>query len=465
MADSIPPDTLVHLAPELVELILSYLTPKELLNFGQTCQRASAFVRPSNKVLWKAAYLQIFDNPLHVWNQLLPSARAKNRDRETKWDWHYEVQRNYLAFNAVCQTSNEALLADPEKVITACQDLIDTASHSTDGDGQCVPRSRNIDFLDRLFRTAPNPEKIIHDYHTDIGSLSLPLEFNFDTTRPMTRSMLLRQAEIPEWASRFHIFYGMTTREEESLRSKGLARGLAYDWTVTGHAAEYGPFLRDGSGAVNWPILEAVMSLMMRIFENAKGTLYRVPKGFKHNIPYLLPLDPSYPDDWAGVNRSWVGTYAFLDYRALVHYNFANNLEYPLDLGSYDEAHGDLMRLKLSLSDPNELQDDSRLQTKLPRGSDLPVLYFTGTSNGRPIRRPSINVRGFAALIPGSRQVRWRFIIRYAGADQWQLDGVQPAGVRSGGIYGLWSHVEHEDHGPTGPFCYFPLEMVGRKTF
>ena len=30
----------------------------------------------------------------------------------------------------------------------------------------------------------------------------------------------------------------------------------------------------------------------------------------------------------------------------------------------------------------------------------------------------------------------------YAGNDQWQLEGVQPGGIRSGGIYGLWSHVD-----------------------
>ena len=62
------------------------------------------------------------------------------------------------------------------------------------------------------------------------------------------------------------------------------------------------------------------------------------------------------------------------------------------------------------------------------------------------------------SLVPGGREVRWRFVIGYAGHDQWQLEGVQPGGIRSGGIYGLWAHVDHDPHGPIGPFSYFPIE-------
>ena len=51
---------------------------------------------------------------------------------------------------------------------------------------------------------------------------------------------------------------------------------------------------------------------------------------------------------------------------------------------------------------------------------------------------------------------------RYAGADQWQLEGVQPGGIRSGPIYGLWTHVEHDENGPTGPFYYCPLALCDR---
>jgi hypothetical protein len=82
-----------------------------------------------------------------------------------------------------------------------------------------------------------------------------------------------------------------------------------------------------------------------------------------------------------------------------------------MDLGGYEEACGDLMRLELKIDDCEDLQHDARLQTKLPYCTDLPVLYFRGTSNGRS-QRPTIAVRGSASLTTGAKHVRWRFIIR-----------------------------------------------------
>lgn len=454
-----PSSALIELAPELLELVLSYLDPHDLVSFAYTCQRANEFTRPSNQILWRSAFLQVFDDPKIAWELLVPTARQENRNRESTWDWFREVQQRFNAFNAVCQTTNATLLVDPEPIITTLLDVLETASYST-ATNALSRSSLNLDFLDRLFRVAPNPEKIVHDYHRDIESVSLPLDLMADASRPLTRSMLGRRSTtIPEWASRLHIFYGMTKREDESVRAKSSARALVYDWGVTGPNADYGPFKKDKSGVVNWQTLEAITSLMHRIFDTiCKAHRLRTPSGFRNSIPDMLLLDPLNRDDWAGVTRVWMGTYAFLDYRALVHYNFANHLEYHMDLGDYEEACGDLMRLDLEIDDSEQLRKDSRLQTDLPYCKDLPKLYFSGQSSGRPSGRPYILVRGCVCLVPGGRQVRWRFIISYAGADQWQLEGVQPGGVRSGGIYGLWSHVDHDDHGPMGPFCYFPLE-------
>lgn len=50
-------------------------------------------------------------------------------------------------------------------------------------------------------------------------------------------------------------------------------------------------------------------------------------------------------------------------------------------------------------------------------------------------------------------------LLSYHGSDQWQLEGVQPGGVRSGCIYGLWSSCGHEEGGPVGPFIYAPEEL------
>ncbi|KAF2107499.1 hypothetical protein BDV96DRAFT_653591 [Lophiotrema nucula] len=448
-----PQDGLIHLAPELLELILAYLTPFDLHRFGQTCHRAKAFIRPNNAILWKSAFLQVFDNPKHSWDALTPSARAGIRQLEEQWDWYTELNRRLKAYKAICTDSNVSLLTNIDDTMTALLDVARTLSLQDDDERI----SLNLKFLDQLFKKAPDPEKIVHDYHRDFESPSLPLEFIADADRPLTRSMMRRAAAIPKWASHFHILYGPTLREAESLRAKASARALVYDWSFIGINAEWGPLMNDNSGNVNWSLTEAIMSLMIRIFNNTRGTSFRSPIGFRSNI--MLPISSASPKDWAGVTRDFVGTYGFLDYRALVHYNFANGMEYPMDLASYEEASGDLMRLKLMINETEEIRNDVRLRTKLPFCEDLPPIFFNGTSKGRGGARPAISVRGFARLVPAGASVRWRFIIRYGGADQWQLDGVQPCGVRTGGIFGLWSHVDHDDNGPTGPFAYWPAEI------
>ncbi|KAF2253674.1 hypothetical protein BU26DRAFT_228049 [Trematosphaeria pertusa] len=457
IAPPAPSGMLVVLAPELLELILSYLEPQHLTSFGQTCARARDFIRPNNQILWKASFLQVWDHPKHVWSLLTPSARAVNRDRESSWDWYREVYRRCKAFNVLCRCNSGVRPANVEDIVPPLLDVLDTASYSDIAeDGSRA--SLNLEFLHRLLQRCPEFDRVVHDYHKDIESISLPLELLTDSDRPITRSMLARRVTVPEWASRFHTFYGITQREEDSVRSKAAARALVYDWSVTAPNADFGPLVKDGSGTVHWQTVEAIGSLMHRIFATTLKAYRLSVSGFQVNVPFLLPPSPV-AEDWAGITGTWMGTYAFLDYRALVHYNFSHNFEYPMDLGEYEEACGDLMRLKLKLGDSEELQQDRRLQTDLPYCKDLPKLFFTGSSGGRQIGRPSIRVRGFACLTPGGRQVRWRFIIRYAGSDQWQLEGVQPGGIRSGGIYGLWSHVDHDDHGAMGPFFYAPSEL------
>lgn len=188
--------------------------------------------------------------------------------------------------------------------------------------------------------------------------------------------------------------------------------------------------------------------------------LYRIiiPQGFHYGIPYRTLPDPTVPEDWAGAQGSWVGTYAFLDYADLHSFNVGQRHGQRTSLEDEREACGDLMTLDLKLD--SSLKVDPRLKTDLPICDDLPMLYFSGMSRGFDgAYRPPIGVRGSVSLVPGGREVRWRFLINYGGEDQWQLEGVQAGGIRSGGIYGIWSHVGHTAHGPTGPFCYFPQQL------
>ncbi|KAL1608199.1 hypothetical protein SLS60_003138 [Paraconiothyrium brasiliense] len=403
------PETVVELAPELLELILSYLRPQELVRFGATCRRAHDFINSTNQLLWKETFLQVFDDPKHVWGALVPTARAHNQPREALWDWHRELVRRAEAYNLVVEADRDTLAPEIDNVAATLLDIQYTASCAST-DETDSPVSLNIIYLNRLVQRAPDFDSIVHDFSRHPSSLSVPRDLKMDLDRPVTRSMLTRVA--PECASRLHIIYGPTEREEDSTAAKAAARAIVYDWNVTSEDAEYGPFQKDGSGAVNWQSVEAISSLMHRIFDTALKAYHLHPTGFDVHVPRKQPIDAAVPLDWAGVTGTWAGTYAFLDYRALVHYNFAHNLEHPLDLGNYEEACGDLMRLDLELDESGKLENDERLQSDLPHCEDLPKLYFEGTSTRQATERPSIGVRGVACLVPGGREVRWRIIIR-----------------------------------------------------
>ncbi|OCK85508.1 hypothetical protein K432DRAFT_343109 [Lepidopterella palustris CBS 459.81] len=461
-----PSSSLLKLAPELLENIFSFLNPHDVVNFGRTCHRANAFIRPTNQILWRNAFLHDFDDPQYAWAALLPTARAANKHKESQWDWYRELRRRLLMLRAIRDGAHDALHPPNEDFIETLMDIFETAVSAEDPDRKQARQgtSLNLKFLDDLFRTIPRAEHLIHDFHRDIESLSFPLEGIPGLNRPLTRSMVPFQ-RVSETASRFHVYYGRTEREKSSPRAKASARAFVYDFSVTGSDADHGPFKKDKSGLINWPVLEACSSLMIRNFEIARGGHIETPTGFKNSIPHLLPVSPLCPEDWAGVSGAWLGTYAFLDYRDLFHYNFAHHVGHGAGLETYEEACGDLMQLELKLCEDDELKNDPRFDTDLPVCDDLPMLYFRGMSSGHRSGRPRIGVRGAVSLVPGGQQVRWRFLISYAGADQWQLEGVQPGGVRSGGIFGLWTHCDHDENGPVGPFCYYPLCLCSKASF
>lgn len=198
------PGSLVELAPELLELVLSYLGPHDLTRFGQTCRRAHDFIRPTNQLLWKQTFLHLFDHPKHVWDRLVPTARAQNQPREALWDWHRELVRRTKAYNLALACDPETLAPEIDNVVKTLLDIEQTASCSA-ATGDASPVSFNVMYLNRLMRRAPDFDSIVHDFSRHPSSLAVPREQKMDLPRPVTRSMLRRASVAPEWASRFHV--------------------------------------------------------------------------------------------------------------------------------------------------------------------------------------------------------------------------------------------------------------------
>jgi hypothetical protein len=71
-------------------------------------------------------------------------------------------------------------------------------------------------------------------------------------------------------------------------------------------------------------------------------------------------------------------------------------------------------------------------------------------------------VRYFIMLNPRLLRVT-NICFSYRSQEQWQLEGVQPGGVRSGPVYGVWTQWGHEDHSPVGAFLYVPEELCKKQ--
>lgn len=452
---------LTDLPQEILGNIVSFLDPKDIVSLGQTCRGAYTFISPSNQILWRNAFLQIFDDPEEAWSKLPPSYAVERQ----QWDWYTVLKRRFAALAALYSRwpiEDEAEVSEQHRL--ALLSIIDTAKFAPSAaelaQGK-LPQvddrsSLNLQLLDKIPQRFHGFDRLIFEAFKHEG----PLQSSY-IGRRFTRSVAhaLREEGRPESASRLHALFGLTMHERLTPNSRGMARRKVYDWSLTNEDTDYGPFKMDGSGKVNWSLLEGACSTISRSFELCVDGHLALPHGMSYAIPYRTLPDPSVPHDWARVQGSFLGTYAFIDYSDLLAFNTGTALAFDRrpDLTDEPEACGALLRMDLKLDD--RVKGDPILNTKVPMCTDLPPLYFSGQSRGQGYSHPLTAVKGFAALVPGGREVRWKFIVAYNGVDQWQLEGVQPGGVRSGGIYGVWSQVDHEPHGPIGPFCYFPAEL------
>lgn len=420
--------TLLRLPQEILSQILSDLYPADVVHVGQTCSIARAFVVPTNTLLWKAVYLQLFDDPRS--SRVSPSYphRHQHVDNVDKsWNWHSGLKRRCLALKAIDPRSygdfDQGELSIDEIAETLLE-IIDTAkSQPTEAEtargvkAQVDDRSSlNLRALTSTTLTRgmwPRLENFIQDSHVRVTEEDEVARGS--SCRPVTRSMTMSgpKGSRTDAQSRLHVLYGLTERETGKRAIKGPARRMVYNWSHPVPDNDYGPFSTDGKGDINWPLLEALMVVILRNFGLCVEGRLAIPPGFYYSIPYRTLLDPTVPEDWAKVTGAWVGTYSFLDYADLFNFNTWNDVRTRPSLEEVPEACGDLMRLDLKL-DPS-LKTDPKLQTRMPVCGDLPTLYFSGDSRSYdPFGQPRllIGFKGMAALCPGSREVRWKFIIR-----------------------------------------------------
>lgn len=431
--------TLIDLPQEVLGAILSLLEAPDVVRFGRSCHRALDFINPSNQLLWRDVFLHVYDDPKLAWNAYV----ASYQNARPHWDWHQELKSRSLAIKVIRRRWTEN--TDPDNYetnINSLLSIIDTAKSRPSEIDLAEGRTARAD--DRSSKNLQLLSSILYQYEGglerlmfDSGKSTTRLASD-DLGRPQTRAMTSanKDRSRSDACRRLHTLYGLSARDRYERRH--FYRRYVYDWALTSAATDFGPFDRKGSGRVNWMLLEAVMACISQAFQEVAAGQLSAPQGLFYSIPHRTLPNPTVPEDWAGVTGVWLGTYAFLDYSSLLAFNAGLvdvGIGRSFDLRDEPEVCGDLLRMELKLDD--SVRTHALLQTNVPICDDLPPLYFTGDSRGTDYpSHPRTTIKGSAALTVGGREVKWKIIVEYHGVDQWQLEGVQPGGVRSGGIFG-----------------------------
>lgn len=456
---------LLDLPSEILGEILANLRYDDCLHAFATCRHLQSFSH--DQLLWRAVFLHDFDDPRHRHRDLNGTAEVAYKAKYGTFDWRVQLKKRMIALRCLrdAEVAHRQCTGPAyEEFAEAILDIIDTSAIANSANAQLLPQ--NVEFrpeVDCLIRGTLRPRMpmlgIAQDVaHVDLSQESSPADQFWEPSpgHPMTRSRAALQADKvfrSENASRLHVLCGYTPYEDTDEKSAGRARRICYDWSLTNEKNEYGPWKDDGSGETDWRRVEALITVVARRFIRAARRRITLPQGFRYSIPNLVSIDPAVPEDWAGVQRKWAGTYVFMHWEDLVEYNEFRDTNSRPTLENMPEACGGVMKLDLKLD--MELKDDITLRTTLPFCDDLPPLYFSGLSRSDDWQMAT-GIRGMCCLAPGGREVRWRYIVQYVvfraslgltnGTQLWRRGSMATRGC-SAGRHTIGRHLRHMDFG------------------
>ncbi|KAI0335715.1 hypothetical protein GY45DRAFT_1316414 [Cubamyces sp. BRFM 1775] len=395
---------------EVLEQILLLLDPVDVAQFSQTCSQYYALLYhdPEDQHLWRGLYLQQpFDDLRQCYT---PLGRPLQ-----KIDWKTHLQRIIRARTILTNVS----ACRPEERCTILQTLIDMVSN--------IPPVR----------------------HTDVIDISM----NHVWATAMLRGSTLLEhdewelsAEERQLRARLHTYFGLTARDFQH-EHRTASRAFVYAMRNYKYDNDFGPFMMDGSGRVNWVHVRAIHHVMsMHIVptteetENAEFNLFPMSMPWTQSIiPRDMELDQE--QDWAGVTGRWQCSFCFVDHRELLIYNNFNTSDTePLHMEIFDDP--DFVEVFRSI-----YVDLRVLGTEEDPGHPgRPRINFGGSLDGHAV------FVGYVKVTPDD-QIRWHFTSGEQGNAIWSSEGVQIGNVRSKyGILGSWTTVLHDRHDPVGPF-------------
>ena len=135
--------------------------------------------------------------------------------------------------------------------------------------------------------------------------------------------------------AQFHTYFGMTTHDFRAKR-RVESRGYVYAMRNYKEENEYGPFMMDDSGRVNWEhILYVHHCISMHVIPQGIPERPDAFTIFPLSLPYCQSIQPPNMDldtieDWAGVEGDWHCSFAFCDHRELLGKILCLSFAFPI---------------------------------------------------------------------------------------------------------------------------------------
>ncbi|KAF1911944.1 hypothetical protein BDU57DRAFT_551544 [Ampelomyces quisqualis] len=438
---------LLDLCYDVLIRILEEINPEDIAACAQTSSGFSNFIK-KNKRLYKAHYLQNFDDP--------------RSPTEADPEWVFELQ-NLIRCQKILESANNDLKRDEFLFVTSTVlSLISTASSSTSG------YSHNQHKISKFFL------HISQNHSAFMCRSSLYSRAGTELQKPAS------DEESRQTSAKLHCLFGIPSSSSLGRRVLGThpyARSRVYDLRNYTDATQWGPYRHDGSMRVDWEMIESLMiilgyntGLCCRRFaprfeppwnDVLEGVVPEYQALTIKGYPSKILYEPDVPlrlKDPYGVSGVWSRIVCFLDYNDLYAYNFsAQALKHPSDTPREplitDEAiRHIIMDISVTEIVPATDKDDS---------DALPVVYFAGISRSVDATwDPNANskIRGSVRLTREA-EVRWQTIsVFHGGEERWRSEGIQVGGLKAQrGVIGTWFDKDFDPHGPAGPTAFWKI--------
>ncbi|GAA6018904.1 hypothetical protein JCM10207_009190 [Rhodosporidiobolus poonsookiae] len=354
-ADSPP---LFRLPPEVLLHALSLATPTACAHFGLTCTRAHSLT--TTRTLWRLVHSRLYDP--------LPPTSSSSPDHQLALftaQVHARTQAQALVTRLKLHSTpipNHHL----NQVLATLVDLANSRSSS-------LP-SLNHALLTALLPTDDPTLLALHPTFSRSGTRAARTSSAGKDAVP-SPSSLADKARLAQLAAHLHALSTPSPLALSSPAIRTAAREIVYEKLNCVRLASWGPFMPDGSGRVDWRIVEALMLVMRANLDDAAALGWGTENDDEDDGETVIPEGweatragsagagevgtERDPRDWAGVEtHEWRGTYAFLHWPTFVHFNRHRSGTFPPTLADEHEAVGDCMSLRLRLLPAGEWPEE-----------------------------------------------------------------------------------------------------------